>query len=174
MPSTRSAVDMLAVLGLVLGAVFGMAGSFVAQPNLQALLWAIDSSGLVMASTLLGCKYFRMGRDLVAAGFLVFGLGSAVMLSGTAAGPAASVPAFAAGTALWSVGLLLVSIPRGFASLVRLVGLASAILFAVVAVRIFLGEPLLPTAAPLPFFAYPVLVLTFLGWIWSVLRESEG
>jgi hypothetical protein len=174
MPSTRSAVDMLAVFGLGLGAVFGMAGTFVAQANLQALLWAIDSSGLVMASTLLGFKHFRMGRDLVAAGFLVFGLGSAVMLSGTAAGPAASVPAFAAGTALWSVGLLLVSIPSGFVSLVRVAGLAGAILFAVVAARIFWGEPLLPTSAPLPFFAYPVLVMTFLGWIWSVLRDGDG
>jgi hypothetical protein len=174
MPSTRSAVDMLAVFGLGLGAVFGMAGTFVAQANLQALLWAIDSSGLVMASTLLGFKHFRMGRDLVAAGFLVFGLGSAVMLSGTAAGPAASVPAFAAGTALWRVGLLLVSIPSGFVSLVRVAGLAGAILFAVVAARIFWGEPLLPTSAPLPFFAYPVLVLTFLGWIWSALRDSDG
>jgi hypothetical protein len=174
MPSTRSAVDLLAVFGLGLGAVFGMAGTFVAQPNLQALLWAIDSSGLVMASTLLGFKHFRMGRDLVAAGFLVFGLGSAVMLSGTAAGPAASVPAFAAGTALWSVGLLLVSIPSGFVSLVRVAGLAGAILFAVVAARIFWGEPLLPTSAPLPFFAYPVLVMTFLGWIWSVLRDGDG
>jgi hypothetical protein len=174
MPSTRSAVDLLAVFGLGLGAVFGMAGTFVAQPNLQALLWAIDSSGLVMASTLLGFKCFRVGRDLVAAGFLVFGLGSAVMLSGTAAGPAASVPAFAAGTALWSVGLLLVSIPSGFVSLVRVAGLAGAILFAVVAARIFWGEPLLPTSAPLPFFAYPVLVMTFLGWIWSVLRDGDG
>jgi hypothetical protein len=173
MPNTRSAADLLAVFGLALGAVFGMAGTFVAQPNLQALLWAIDSSGLVMASALLGFRYFKMERDLVAAGFLVFGLGSAVMLSGTGAGPAGSVPSFAAGTALWTVGLLLVSIPRGFVSLVRLVGLASAILFAVVAARIFWGQPLLPTSAPLPFFAYPVLVMTFLGWIWSVVRETE-
>ena len=32
------------------------------------------------------------------------------------------------------------------------------------------GTPLI-TAAPLPFFAYPVLVLTFIGWIWSLLGE---
>jgi hypothetical protein len=38
--------------------------------------------------------------------------------------------------------------------------------------RIFLGEQLLPTTAPLPFFAYPFLVLTFIGWIWSLLRET--
>ena len=35
------------------------------------------------------------------------------------------------------------------------------------------GEELLPTSAPLPFYAYPFLVITFIGWIWSLLRESE-
>jgi len=25
---------------------------------------------------------------------------------------------------------------------------------------------------PLPFYAYPFLVLTFVGWIWSLLREN--
>jgi hypothetical protein len=31
---------------------------------------------------------------------------------------------------------------------------------------------LLPTSSPLPFFAYPFLVLTFIGWIWTLLREA--
>jgi hypothetical protein len=34
-----------------------MAGTFVAQPHLQALLWAIDGAGLVMAAALLALKY---------------------------------------------------------------------------------------------------------------------
>jgi hypothetical protein len=94
--------------------VFGLAGTFVAQPNLQALLWAIDSAGLVMAAALLALKYFKATADLVADGFLVFAIAEAVLLSSTAAGPAASVPAFAAGTALWATALLLISIPRHF------------------------------------------------------------
>src|SRR5204863_7477093 len=101
--------------------------------------------------------------DLLAAGFLVFAIAEAVMLSGTAAGPAASVPSFAAGTALWAIALLLISIPRQFAPVVRLMGLASALLFAIIAARIFWGEELLPTSAPLPFYAYPFLVITFVG-----------
>jgi hypothetical protein len=75
----------------------------------------------------------------------------------TAAGLADSVPAFAAGTALWALALLLIGIPRQFAPAVRLLGLVSAILFAIVAARIFGGEQLLPTASPLPFYAYPSL-----------------
>jgi hypothetical protein len=60
----------------------------------------------------------------------------------TAAGLADSVPAFAAGIALWALALLLIGIPRQFAPAVRLLGLVSAILSAVVAARIFGGEQL--------------------------------
>jgi hypothetical protein len=172
MVTSKNPINIVAALGLALGAVFGMAGTFVAQPNLQALLWAIDGAGLVMAAALLTLKYSRMGHDVVAAGFLVFAVAEAVLMSGTAAGPAASVPAFAAGTALWAVALLLISVARQFALFVRLLGLVSAILFASIAARIFWGEQLLPTSVPLPFYAYPFLVMTFMGWIWSLLREN--
>jgi hypothetical protein len=47
---------------------------------------------------------------------------------------------------------------------------ASAILFAITAARNFWGEQLLPTSAPLPSYAYPFLVMTSIGWIWSLLR----
>jgi hypothetical protein len=107
----------------------------------------------------------------VAGGFLIFAIAEAVLMSGTAAGPAASVPAFAAGTALWALALLLISVPRQFALPVRLLGLVSAILFGTIAARIFGGEQLLPISAPLPFYAYPFLVMTFMGWIWTLWRE---
>jgi hypothetical protein len=50
--------------------------------------------------------------------------------------------------------------------------MAAAILFAVTAVEISLGNGLLPTSAPLPSLGYPLLVLTFAGWIWTLLRSS--
>jgi hypothetical protein len=171
--ATKNPINIIAALGLGLGAVFGMAGTFVTQPALQATLWAIDGAGLVMAAVILSLKYFRTGADIVAAGFMIFAIAEAVMMSGTAAGPVASIPSFAAGTALWATALLLISIPKTFATPVRILGLVSAILFAVVAARIFWGEQVLPTSAPLPFFAYPFLVMTFVGWIWSVLREAN-
>jgi hypothetical protein len=164
-------LDLLSVIGLALGAVFGLAGTMVEQPHLQQIFWAIDSAGLVMATSLLCLKFVRKGNDLVAAGFLVFAIGEGVLLSGTAAGATGSVPAFAAGTALWGTALLLVSIPREFANPVRAVGVVAAVLFVITSARIFLGEQLLPTTSPLPFFAYPFLVLTLLGWIWSLIRK---
>jgi hypothetical protein len=174
MARTQSRADLIAVLGLGLGAVFGLAGTFVADVHLQAVLWAIDSVGLVVAAALLGVKFFRKGCDVIAGGFLVFAIGEGVMLSGTAAGPAGSVPAFAAGTALWATALLLISIPGEFTVTARLTGIVAAVLFAVTSGRIFGGEALLPTSSPLPFFAYPFLVLTFLGWIWTLLRTPAG
>jgi hypothetical protein len=36
----------------------------------------------------------------------------------------------------------------------------------------YAGHALLPTVTPLPFFAYPFLVATLLGWAWVLLREE--
>jgi hypothetical protein len=165
--------DRIAALGLVVGGVFGLAGTFVGSPTVQARLWAIDSVGLVVGTALLAIKYFRAGADLVAGGFLVFAIGEGVLLSGTAAGPSGSVPAFAAGIALWAAALALVSAPRVMPGWLRLLGGVAAGLFAVTACRIYGGEAMLPTASPLPFFAYPFLVATLLGWAWTVTRPDR-
>lgn len=170
--STPTRLDIVAAIGLGIGGLFGLAGTFVAQPALRQLFWGIDGVGLVVATTLMAIRYFRSGDDFVAAGFLVFAMGESLLVSGTAAGLEGSVPSFGGGVALWAAGLLLVSVPATLATWVRLAGVAAALCFAVVAARIFLGEVLLPTAAPLPFFAYPVLVLTFVGWIATLLKRA--
>lgn len=162
--TSNRALDRLAGLGLLIGAVFGLAGTLARSPSVQASLWASDSVGLVIATSLLAMKYFRAGADIVAGGYLVFAIGEGVLLSGTAAGPSASVPAFAAGTALWAGGLALISAPRQLPLWLRLLGLGSACLFAITAAGIYAGEKLLPTSSPLPFFAYPLLVATLVGW----------
>ncbi len=172
-PGSRSSRDIVAAVCLAIGAVFGLSGTMVSHAPLRRAFWAIDGVGLVVASALLTMKYLRSGNDCVAAGFLVFAIGESLLVSGTAAGLAGSVPSFGGGVALWAVALLLTSIPREFALWVRLVGGVASLLFAVVAARIFWGEQLLPTASPLPFFAYPFLVMTLVGWIWALVR-GEG
>jgi hypothetical protein len=102
------------------GAGFGLAGTLVTSPDVQVSLWAIDSVALLMATSLLALKYFRAGADVVAAGFLVCAIGEGVLLSGTGAGPRASVPAFAAGTALWAAALGLISAPPRLGRWLRL------------------------------------------------------
>ena len=171
--SSERSLDRIAAGGLLVGAVFGLAGTFVASWHVQASLWAIDSVALVIATSLLALRYLRAGADVVAGGFLVFAIGEGVLLSGTAAGPAASVPAFAAGTALWAAALALISAPPLFPGWLRVVGGAAAGMFTITAGRIYAGEVVLPTSSPLPFFAYPFLVATLLGWAWVLLREQS-
>jgi hypothetical protein len=171
--SPNRTLDRIAAGGLLVGAVFGLAGTLVASPALQASLWAIDSVALVVATSLLSLRYFRAGVDVVAAGFLVFAIGEGVLLSGTAAGPADSMPAFAAGTALWAAALALISAPPLLQRWLRILGGIAACLFAITAGRIFAGEALLPTSSPLPFFAYPFFVATLVGWAWMLVRAES-
>ncbi len=168
----KNPINRVACLGLALGGVFGMAGSMVAAAHLRTAFWALDAVGLVVAASILALSYFRKDKLAVASGFLVFAIGEGVMLSGTASSLAASVPAFAAGTALWSAALLLTCMPNEFALWTRLTGIIPATLFAISAEQIFWGVALTPLSRPLPFFGYSLLVLTFARWIWTVLRES--
>jgi hypothetical protein len=168
----KNSMKVLIVAGLCLGAVLGMVGTVVTDPAVRAVSWAVDSVGLIVATALLALHYFRRNEDFVAAGFLVYAIGESVMLSGTAATLEASVPAFAAGTALWSAALLLTSVPTQFAFWSRLAGMIAALLFATVSLRIFAGAHLTPISSPLPFFAYPFLVLTFVGWIWATVKTD--
>ena len=46
-------LNLITSIGLALGAVFGLAGTMVTQPHLQQVFWVIDSSGLVMATSLM-------------------------------------------------------------------------------------------------------------------------
>jgi hypothetical protein len=163
---------VLAVVGLVAGGALGMAGSMVAASNVRAVCWAVDATGVIVATVILALSFLRAGKMEVAAGFLIYAIGEGVMLTGTSMSLEASVPAFAAGAALWSAGLVLVSVPRDFNLITRFTGLVAAVLFAMVSLRIFWGNPLTPIARPLPMFAYPVLVLTFIGWIYTIVRHG--
>ena len=159
------------IVGLAVGGALGIAGTFVTDDHVRAVLWAIDGVALIVATALLALHYFRKGQDAVAAGFLVYAIGEAVMLGGTAGGPIVSVPAFAAGTALWAAALLMTSIPAAFALWTRAAAIIGAVLFASTSLAIFAGKPLTQLTRPLPYFAYPFLVLTFVGWIVAVMRE---
>jgi len=109
-------LHITASIGLALGGIFGILGTFVADRSLQSAFWTIDGLGLIVATALLTIKFFRAGEDLLAAGFLIFSIGESVILIGNAGSLEASAPSFAAGTALWSTSLLLTSIPSYFAT----------------------------------------------------------
>src|SRR5687767_15664108 len=160
--------------GLILGSRLGIGGTLVSAASLRQIFWMIDGVGLVVATSLLAVRFFRSGDDIAAAGFIVFGLGESLLVAGNAAGLDASVPSFGGGVALWSAGLVLISLSNSLATWIRAVHLVAAALFAIVAFRIASGEDLVPTSSPLPFFAYPFVVLGFVGWIVTIVKKQSA
>ena len=165
-------IRLMAPIGLVIGAVLGMAGTFVPSASLRGLLWGLDGIALIVAGALLAVHHFRRGNDVVSAGFLVFIVGEALILSGAAMDLIASAPLFGAGVGLWAASLLLVSAPNVMPRWVRGAALVAALLFTVVALQIFSGRALTPLSQPLPFFAYPFLAATLFGWAWTHYRNA--
>ena len=133
-------LSVLASIGLAVGGILGMTGTFAPSAALRGLAWGIDGVALVMAGAILTVVFYRAGQDFVASGFLVFAIGEGIILSGAAMDLDASIPSFGAGSSLWATALALISLP------------------------------LSPISSPLPFFVYPLFVATFFGWIWTLLK----
>jgi hypothetical protein len=170
--SDDSRLRLIAEIGLVTGAVLGIAGTFAPSATLRALRWGADDIALIVASALLAVHHLRRGNSLAAAGFLVFFAGETLVLSGGAMTLEASAPSFAAGVALWAASLTLVGASNTMRVWARVVGFIAALLFAIVAFRIFAGAALTPISKPLPYFAYPFLASTLLGWAWEHYRGN--
>jgi hypothetical protein len=164
-------IRVVGAVGLVIGALFGMAGTFAPSPELRGLAWGVDGVALVVASALIAVHHFRNGRDAVAAGFLVFMAGETLIVSGSAMELEASAPVFAAGAALWAAALGLISTSPAVPLFTRVTGALATILLAITALRIFGGAELTPLSQPLPFFAYPFFAATLLGWAWGLTRR---
>ena len=89
---SEARLRVVAAAGLVVGAVLGIAGTFVPSAELRGLAWGIDGVALVVASALLAVYYLRQGDLQLAAGFLVFLAGETLIVSGSAMDLAASAP----------------------------------------------------------------------------------
>jgi len=169
--TTAHNLRILAVACLAIGAALGLAGSFVPSAALRGILWGIDGTALVVAAAVLAVIFFKRGQDLVAAGYVVFAVGQGLVVSGSAMTLAAAAPSFGAGIALWAAALVMISVARVYPVIVRLLGFAAAVLFAITALSILGGGPLDALSKPLPFFAYPVFVATMIGWIVTLLKK---
>ncbi len=163
---------LLASSALVAGSALGIAGSLSPSPAWRGLAWGLDGTALVIAGALLAVHHVRRGNELAAAGFLVFVAGQTLVLSSAAMTIEASTPSFSAGVALWAAALVLVSLSTPIPALLKGLGLLAALLFAVVAVRIFMGEALTPLSQPLPALAFPLLAATLCGWGWMHYRGA--
>ncbi|MBI1398005.1 MAG: hypothetical protein GC151_18685 [Betaproteobacteria bacterium] len=164
---------LFAAVSLAAGALLGLAGSF-SPPAIRGVAWGLDGTLLVMGALILAVHHVKLGNEQLAAGFLTFVAGQALVVSSSAMTLAASSPSFGAGVGLWAAGLALVSASSKMPVFVRATGAIASVLFAIVALRIFGGTALTPLSSPLPFDAYPLLVLTLFGWAWVHYRCSRG
>jgi len=162
-----------ASIGLVSGGLFGLAGSFAPTASIRGLAWGIDGVGLILASALLTIYYFRKGLDTTAAGFLIFAIGESLILSSSGIDLEMGMTPFGSGAGLWAASLFIISFQKTFPLLIRITGLLAAVLFSVVAVQIFTGQPVNALTKPLPFNAYPVFVITIFGWVWTLLKKPS-
>ena len=162
---------LIAAAGLVIGALLGMAGSFAPTSALRGLAWGIDGTAIVVACALLVVHHVRRGDDLLAAGFLVFLVGESFMVATSGMDLLASAPTFAGGAALWAAGLGLVSLSPDIPKFVRATGAIAAALLAIASAQILVGVLVTPLSEPLPFFAYPFLAATLVGWAWTHTRS---
>ena len=163
----------IGAVGLFIGGLFGMAGSFVSSNSIRCLAWGLDGVGLIVACALLTVYYFRKGYDTLAAGFLIFAIGEGLILSGNSTDLNENVSSFSAGTSLWAASLVLISFQNVFPTLIRLTGFISAALFSVVSVQIYTGSSINGLTQPLPFYAYPFFAATIFGWGWILLRTKS-
>ena len=164
--------QIAAPCGLVVGAMFGIAGTFVSSASVRGLLWGIDGTAMVLAGALLTIYHLDRGNNALAAGFLVFVAGQSLILATAAAPLDSSGPIFGSGAALWAASFVLVSVPAVMPIWLRVVGVVAAGLSSIVAVQIFLGQPVDALSRPLPFFAYPLLAATVLGWAFVHYRAA--
>ena len=166
----------VAAAALVIGALLGMAGTFAPSAELRGLFWGVDGTALIVGSALLAVHHLRRGDELLAAAFLVFMVGETLIVSGSAMEFGPLAPLLAAGTGLWSASLALSSASDAMPKFVRVTGAVGSVMFAVTAVQNFAGGHLTPLSKPFPFFAFPFLALTLIGWAYAhvVLVRHRG
>ena len=162
---------IIAVIGLLMGCVLGIAGSVVPSDTFRNITWALGSAGIIAAGGLLTMYYLRKGWDGVAAGFLLLAIGESVVFSSCATNLDDNISSFGAGTFLWALSMVALSLQKIFPLFVRFTGIIAAVLFAVVSILIFTGHPLNALAKPLPFLAYPFYAATLVGWAWTLVRR---
>lgn len=164
---------LLASASLVVGGVLGLAGSFLPS-EVRGIAWGLDGTALVLGAALLAVHHVRLGNEQLAAGFLLFVAGQTLVVSTSAMELSASSATFGAGVGLWAAALALISGSSAMPILVRVTGAIAAVFFAVTSLQIYSGTALDPLSRPLPFVAYPFLVLTLFGWAWAHYRSGAA
>ena len=167
----KKRTNHLASIGLAIGAVFGLSGLFFTEPVTQTCLFVISGVGLSAGLALLSVKFLRENDDCLAAGFMLFSIGEAILTCNTPAEESTADASFACGMLFYVVAFILISLSKRFPLWLRLTGLAAAIPFSIAAARFLLGYGI-DSSDTFPGMGYGLLTLCIVGWIITLLREK--
>ncbi|MCB0667245.1 MAG: hypothetical protein KDC80_15565 [Saprospiraceae bacterium] len=165
--------NVIAAIGLGIGVVFGMSGLAFDNPRTQLIFWVISGVGFTTGLALMAVKYLQQGKDLAAAGFLLFSIAECISTLTAAAEKATSDATFAGCMLFYTVGFFFICLPNRYAMWIRITGIISASLFLVAACRFYLGYGISPNDT-LPGIAYGFLTVTILGFILDLRQVTES
>ena len=89
--------EIIAAMGLIIGAVLGIAGSFAPSANLRGIAWGIDGTTIIVGCAIMTVRFLRSGDDMLAAGFIVYAIGEGLVQLVCAMAPDSSSPFFCRG-----------------------------------------------------------------------------
>ena len=169
---TRKQIHLknMIALSFVLSVVIGFTGSMFSDLVLQHFAWAVTAFFMIIGASLLSSKLTREGHDIPAAGFIVLSIAQATSYAFIATHDAGQEQ-FGAVIAIFIPGLILISIYGPVPLLIRIAGLLSSLLFAILALCIYKGvtndwvQPLFTTSA------YMLMNFVTLGWAWMIYRQ---
>lgn len=78
-PKKHAYLRHLIAVSLLAGVGLGLIGAMLPAGHAQYLLWAFSSYCIIVGATLLGSKLTREDHDIPAAGFIVLGIGNAML-----------------------------------------------------------------------------------------------
>ena len=166
----QTQINLIAAIGLAIGAFFGMSGLFFTTPTVQLCVFVISGVGFTTGLALLAVKFLREQQDLLATGFLLFAIGEAISTLSAAAEEKTGTAAFAGCMLFYFVGFMFICLTPIFPLWTRITGILSALIFLTAASRFYLGFGI-DTADTLPGLAYGLLTITIVGWIVYLLKE---
>jgi hypothetical protein len=157
---------------LTMGWLLGLIGSFLDEgTDGQAILYSLAAMGGTGAGALLAARHLRAGREMAAAGFMIFAIWSmASSVAGYTGDGSTSVQTFTSMLAL--PALLLISFQDWSAAWTRGAAALSGVAFAIWGYKSMLGDEFPDIESPIIMAAYILLTISAIGWTLTVREEG--
>lgn len=167
---------IVTIFALIAWTLFGQLGGAFAPGTTQDVLWALSSTGMVVASPLLVFRFARAGNDVVAAGHAVLAIAAMVLWAGGPISTASGHVSFNAAMIFYPSALVLIGAAPGHPLVARVLGALAAVPFGYHATRCLLGSPPSPEdplGLAVSIGGYVLMTAAVIGWIVGLVRVGR-